>query len=183
MSQIGVVGPDTLTPTPAQPGPDYSLYFPDPEQVQSVLAEGAFGYRVWECWGRTRGKTGWKVMAAAGDDSQQPVAGRPVKLHAAVTRFTVYYHAVRLGDWPQLPDPRPDPSSGLTLLVWDDRVKVSVSPNATEYLCTARGRRVYASLTPIYGWVTGLMVPVPPCCTAAKGTLNVPPGKFTQGII
>jgi hypothetical protein len=179
-----VVGPDTLTPVPV-PGeglPDTTLPFPEPATTQSILGAGAGGYQLWRCWSRVRGKSGWKAMAAAGDDSQQAVAARLVKLHAAITFLTVFYEAVRQGAWPELPDPRTY-DSNFTLIGWHDRVQATVAGNATRFLCHARGRRVYACATPVYGWVTGLMVPVPPFSTAGKGTINVPPGNFTRGII
>jgi hypothetical protein len=180
-----VVGPDTLTPIPAGGPPVQSLPFPQSQTVQTVIATGAGDYRLWRCRARTRGKSGWSLMAAAGDDSQQPVAERPVKLHAGITRILVLYEAVRVGNWPELPDPRgpvvADPN--LTLLSWHDTVEVTVSPAATEYVCVAKGRRLYGCTLPVYGWVVGLLVPAPPCCTASRGSLNVPPGKFVQGIV
>jgi hypothetical protein len=182
---MAVVGPDTLTPIPDEGGPELSLPFPEPPAAQSVLAPGAGNYRLWRAWAKTRGKSGWKPMAAAGDDSQQPVACRLVKLHAAITRIVVFYEAVRQGAWPELPDPRgpvaADPN--LTLEWWEDRVSANVGPNAADYLTRARGKRVYACTVPVYGWVSGLLVPAPPCCTASRGTLNVPPNKFVTGII
>jgi hypothetical protein len=182
---MAVVGPDTLTPVPDEGGPVYSLPFPEDQGVQSVLGSNAAGYRVWRAWAKTKGRSGWKPMAVAGDDSQQPVAARMVKLHAAITRIVVFYEAVRVGAWPELPDPRGPviADSNLTLLWWHDRVTAVAGGTATAYECHARGKRVYACALPVFGWQVGLLVPVPPCCTASRGTLNVPPGKFVTGII
>lgn len=181
-----VVGPDVLKPVPVPDSgrPDTSSPFPPPPARDTVLGPDAAGYRLWRCWARTRGASGWRTMAAAGDDRQTAVAARPVKLHAGITRIVVFYEAVRQGAWPLLPDPRgPLADPNLTLLVWDDRVSAVVGPNALDYVCHARGRRVYGCTLPVYGWVSGLLVPVPPLCTAPKGSLNVPPGNFTQGVI
>jgi hypothetical protein len=180
-----VVGPDTLTPVPPR-SPSTGLPFPEAAQTGStLLAPGAGDYRLWRCRARTKGKSGWSLMAAAGDDSQQALPAARVKLHAGITRILVLYEAIRHGAWPELPDPRgpvvADPN--LTLLSWHDEVEVTVSPGATEYVCFAKGRRLYGCTLPVYGWVNGLLVPAPPCCTAARGSLNVPPGKFTRGII
>jgi hypothetical protein len=180
-----VVGPPINPPIPDEGSPELSLPFPEPPSQDTVLGPNAAGYRLWRCWAKNLGRSGWEVMAAAGDDSQQPVAARPVKLHAGITRIVIFYEAIRQGDWPELPDPRgpvvTDPN--LTLLWWRDRVSVTVGPNATNYTTHARGKRVYGCTLPVYGWQVGLLVPVPPCCTAARGSLNVPPGKFTRGII
>lgn len=164
--------------------PDPSLYFADPPQQATVLGPDAVaaGYLLWRCWAETLGKTGWQDMPVASDDSQGPLPSALVRLHAAFSRVRVHYRAVRVGSAPALPHPVLQ-DANFRLKHWRDRVRVTPSPNATQWVYAVIGRRVYACVEPVFGWLDGLLVPCPVFSTASKGSLDVPANAFVQSVL